>query len=124
MELVIESWWNKVVDDPTNPMGTRVLPEFVLHDSLSFPNGGGWDSRERWRTSAKHRHDFVKFDDTGAARFRGSRHYGIASYQRVYLTAETPADIVERKRAEIAQVHQNIEIFLTVIILVIKYTRI
>lgn len=86
MRLVIETLWNKVVADPSAPFGTRVLPEYERKDILSFPNGGGWKSRDEWEHSVKHRKGFQGFDSQGRAKFDGGRAYGIHSYQLVSLS--------------------------------------
>ena len=83
MRLTIETYWNKVVDDASAPFGTRVLPEYELKDSFSWPNSG-WESVSEWRKNARSMAKFIKFDDQGRAHFDLSRSYGIHSYQVVY----------------------------------------
>ena len=85
MTLVIQEMWNKLVDDPEARFGTRVLPEFEVHSTVKYQRGGGWANKDEWRKAAKKRHDFTGFDAEGRATFKGNRHYGIASFMRVWL---------------------------------------
>lgn len=85
MNLVITEMWNKVVPDATQPFGTRVLPEFEVKSRVSYPNGGGWKSREEWRASVKTRSGFHGFEPDGSARFEQRPSYGIRGYQLVSL---------------------------------------
>lgn len=85
MTLIIETWWSKVVADPSAPFGTRVLPEYERKDIVRYPNGGGWNSREEWQRSLKGRKGFIGLDEQGRAKFDQGRTYGIHSYQLVSL---------------------------------------
>ena len=80
MKLTIETYWNKVQPDCSAPFGTRVLPEYELKSTVTYPDSG-WTQSD-WERSVKARNGFVGFVD-GAAKFDQGRNYGIHSYQLV-----------------------------------------
>lgn len=84
--LNIETLWNPVNPDVSQPFGTRVIKDQWERKSLdSYGNMGGWTSREEWRNSVKRKHDFSHFDEYGRAVFKTSHAYGIGLFQRVWI---------------------------------------
>jgi len=86
MKLIIEEWWNKVVDDPTEPrFGRRVLPKFERKSRTVSPNGGGWSDENEWRKSIRKTKGFVGFTPEGAAKIRLHKSWGIELWQLVFF---------------------------------------
>ena len=78
--IIAKQYWNKVVDDPTAPFGTRVLPEYEIHSQWKcgedkyFP-----ELKARKRNNPRftiHRNKIV--EDCG-------RQYGIHSYIEITI---------------------------------------
>ena len=74
--IEITEYWNKVIDDPTQPFGTRVLPEYEVK-AVFRVNNTLEDLKTRWR---KHKNiailpDMI-IDDRG-------KSYGIHSYAEI-----------------------------------------
>lgn len=84
MKLIIETYWNKVTPDNSAPFGTRVLPDYELKGTVTYPDSG-W-TLDAWKQSVKTRHGFAGFVD-GAAKFDLEQRYGIRSYQLVRLAS-------------------------------------
>jgi len=85
MRLFVEEIWSKVVHDPSQPFGTRVLEEMERKGLVSYPNAGGWESRAAWRKEARQRRGFVGFTTDGKAEYDLPTSYGIKSKQFVWI---------------------------------------
>jgi hypothetical protein len=74
--IEIKVFWNKVIDDPSQPFGTRVLPEYQVKETFRVNNTIS-DLRERWKT---HKNMNIQKDiiieDCG-------RSYGIHTYKEI-----------------------------------------
>jgi hypothetical protein len=74
--IEITEYWNKVVDDPTQPFGTRVTPEYEIKATFRVNNTLA-DLKSRWRG---HKNITIKkdmiVDDRG-------KSYGIHSYAEI-----------------------------------------
>lgn len=91
MNLIIETYWNRLVpiDNPTGAFKFNPVRGEYERKSRHVSRTT-WD-RKDWEQSVKSRHRFLGFED-GKAKFDVGTHYGIHSYQLVWLE-DQPAQV-------------------------------
>lgn len=86
MKLVIETWINKVIPDPSHPLGWNkpVAGEYELLHRTPM----GYDSRTPAEFAkdckTRHKHRFMGEIRPGVFKYDLGQNYGIHSYQIVY----------------------------------------
>jgi len=86
MNLVIEEYWNRMapIENPAGEFKFKPVRGEYERKSVSTSRTS-WDRKE-WERSVKERHGFLGFEN-GKAKFDLFTHYGIHSYQLVWLEA-------------------------------------
>lgn len=79
MYIIIKTYWNKVVYDGNSPFKTRVLDEYELKSTVSYPTTVSF--RDQIRHS-KNLSGFVGVEDN-AIKMDLGKSYGIHSYQMI-----------------------------------------
>ena len=87
MNLITEEYWNRLVpiDNPTGAFKFNPVRGEYERKSRNVSRTS-WE-RKDWERSVKSRHGFLGFED-GKAKFDTGTHYGIHSYQLVWLEGE------------------------------------
>jgi len=72
--ILITQYWNKIIDDPSAPFGTRVLPEYEVKSQCKI-DGTLEDLKKRWKKNPRMTIDPDRItEDLG-------KYFGIHLYQ-------------------------------------------